>query len=39
MAKAVVEARRLAGSLGSGSGTLGLGDLDSVIISFLFVCR
>ena len=28
MARAVVEARRLAGSLGSGSGTLGLGDLD-----------
>ena len=28
IAKAVVEARRLAGSLGSGSGTLGLGDLD-----------
>ena len=28
MAKVVVEARRLAGSLGSGSGTLGLGDLD-----------
>ena len=28
MARAVVEARRLAGSLGSGSGTLGLGDRD-----------